>query len=462
MPAQREYPILYVDDESDNLSTFDLNFGDDFQVLTAESGPEALRTLNSKPVAVLVVDQRMPGMSGLETLERAKQEHPELVGVLLTAYREIEVLVEAVNSGHVYRYVQKPWDRRELAHVLEQAIEHFHLKQQNARLLTQLESMNAYLRGELESRGGSGELVGNSARLREAVGVVERVAPTLSTVLITGESGTGKELAARAIHHNSPRRDAPFVRVNLSSLAPTLLESELFGHEKGAFTGAVSQRAGRLELASGGTLFLDEIGELAPEMQVKLLRVLQEREFERVGGTRTVQVDFRLICATNKNLEKEVQEGRFREDLYYRVRVFPIHMPALRDRLEDIPLLAAHFLRSFSTRVGRAFAGFTPDALGLLMSYDWPGNVRELENVVERAMILSAGPDITAVDLEFLRPASAVADAEGLPEYLGKLESARLEESLRRNGGSVSKVAKELGIQRTTLYYRLKKYGLVQ
>ncbi len=461
MPAQRDYPILYVDDESDNLSTFDLNFGDDFQVLTANSGEEALQMLRQRPSAVLVVDQRMPGLSGLETLARAKAEHPELVGVLLTAYREIEVLVEAVNGGHVYRYVQKPWDRRELAHVLTQAVEHYHLVQQNTQLRGQLEAMNAYLRGELELASHGGELVGHSSRLRDALAVLDRLAPTLSTVLITGESGTGKELAAKAIHRNSPRRDRPFVRVNLSSLTSTLMESELFGHEKGAFTGATAQRAGRFELASGGTLFLDEIGELAPEMQVKLLRVLQEREFERVGGTSTVKVDIRLICATNKNLEKEVQEGRFREDLYYRVRVFPVHMPPLRERLDDIPLLAEHFLRSFSTRVGRAFAGFTPEALGILMSYDWPGNVRELENVVERAMILSAGPDVTGADLAFLSPAQATQATEGLPEYLEKLESARLEESLRRNGGSVAKVAKELGIQRTTLYYRLKKYGLV-
>lgn len=461
MPELREYPILYVDDEPDNLTTFDLNYGDEFVVLTAGGGQEALEVLRTRPVAVMVVDQRMPGMSGLETLSKARQAHPEIVGVLLTAYREIEVLVEAVNGGDVYRYVQKPWDRRELGQVLRQAVERYHLQRQNEMLRQQLAEMNRYLGGEVEREFHGGELVGKSAKLRSALEVVERVAPTLSTVLITGESGTGKELIARAIHRSSPRKDGPFVRVNLASLTPTLMESELFGHEKGSFTGASGQKIGRFELAHGGTLFLDEIGELAPEVQVKLLRVLQEREFERVGGTQTVKVDIRLLCATNKSLEGEVSAGRFREDLYYRVRVFPIHMPPLRERLEDVPLLAEHFLKSFAARVGRAFAGFTPEALGGLMAYEWPGNIRELENVVERAMILASGPEVTAADLAFLAPHTEAASPEGLPAYLEKLEAARLEESMKRNGGSVSKVAKELGIQRTTLYYRLKKYGLV-
>jgi len=467
VPAFKEYPILYVDDESDNLATFDLNFGDDFTVLTASSGAEALKVLDGRPVAVMVVDQRMPGMSGLETLASARERFPNLVGVLLTAYRDMEVLVGALNGGHVYRYVQKPWDRRELRSVLEQSIERFHLVTQNQELLGRLEELNSYLRSEVDRSLGSTELVGKSAALKAALNVIEKVAPTQSTVLITGESGTGKELAARAIHNGSARSKAPFIRVNLASLAPTLVESELFGHEKGAFTGASAARAGRLELANGGTLFLDEIGELTPEIQVKLLRVLQEREFERVGGTRTIKLDIRLVCATNKELEREVEAGRFREDLYYRVRVFPVHMPSLSQRMEDVPLLAGHFLNTFMTRVGKAFSGFTPEALGLLLAYRWPGNVRELENVVERAMILSSGPMISADDLAFMTVASGggaspEASPETLPAYLEQLESSRLAESLERNGGSVSKVAKELGIQRTTLYYRLKKYGLVK
>lgn len=456
-----DYPILYVDDEQDNLSTFELNFGDDFNVVTALGPEEALKVLEGRTFAVIVADQRMPGMTGLQLLARGALQQSPPVGVLLTAYREVDVLAEAVNSGTVWRYIQKPWDRRELVTSLRQAIEVFVLRDQNRRLLERLTELNRYLSSEVNQEFNSGELVGRSAKLRAALEVVEKVAPTQSTVLITGQSGTGKELVARAIHRLSSRAQQPFVRVNLASLSPTIIESELFGHEKGSFTGALARKQGRFELASSGTLFLDEIGELPPELQVKLLRVLQEREFERVGGAETVKVDIRLLCATNRNLEELIRQGRFREDLYYRVNVFPVNLPPLKDRKDDIPLLAEHFLSKFAPRVGRAFAGFTPEALTVLLQYDWPGNVRELENVVERAMIVSHGPEITAADMAFLAPAEAeVERIDGLPGFLEGLEKSQLAEALKRCNGSVTQASKELGINRTTLYYRLKKYGL--
>jgi transcriptional regulator with PAS, ATPase and Fis domain len=289
------------------------------------------------------------------------------------------------------------------------------------------------------------------------------VAPTRATVLISGESGTGKELAARAIHHQSSRKQGPFIRVNLGALPATLLESELFGHEKGAFTGAVAQKLGRFELAQGGTLFLDEIGDLPPETQVKLLRVLQEKEFERVGGTETVPVDVRVVAATNKNLDDLVQKGAFREDLYYRVRVFPIEMPSLRDRRSDIPILAQHFLRRFAGACGPATA-LDPDAVARLTAYNWPGNVRELENAMERALILSEDGHVRAEDLAFLEvegPRPLLPPNATLDDVLGSMEKHQLLDALERNTGSVSAMARELGINRTTLYYRLKKYGLM-
>jgi DNA-binding NtrC family response regulator len=405
-----KYPILVVDDEEDNLVAFEMNFAERFTVLTASSGAQALDILRGQRVSVMVVDQRMPGMNGTELLAGAVAVAPDAIGILLTAYRDIDVIITALHSGRVYRYLQKPWDPREVEVVLRQAIERHALVAENRQLTRRLQELSNHLGQEVDSQYNFGEMVGDSTRLREVQEVIKKVAPTRATVLISGESGTGKELAARAIHHQSSRKQGPFIRVNLGALPATLLESELFGHEKGAFTGAVAQKLGRFELAQGGTLFLDEIGDLPPETQVKLLRVLQEKEFERVGGTETVPVDVRVVAATNKNLDDLVQKGAFREDLYYRIRVFPIEMPSLRDRRSDIPILAQHFLRRF--------AG-------------------------------ACGP-------RPLLPPNATLD-----DVLGSMEKHQLLDALERNTGSVSAMARELGINRTTLYYRLKKYGLM-
>src|SRR3954469_3430106 len=332
-----KFPVLVVDDESDNLDAFRFNFGRAFKLHLAGSGEEALALARQHDLAVIVTDQRMPRMTGLELLKAAREVRPDAVGIIVTAFTDVDVLIESINLGRIYRYVTKPWDSKELRGVLTHAVERFALLRENRRLEEQLGAYVGMLSREAHGEFNFGAIVGESPALRDVLARVEQVAQTAATVLLRGETGTGKEMVARAIHINSARESRPFVRVNCAALASGVLESELFGHEKGAFTGAIGRRAGRFELADGGTLFLDECGDIAPEVQVKLLRVLQEREFERVGGTETVRVDVRVISATHRDLETLIGEGKFREDLYYRLNVFPITLPPLRDRLEDIP-----------------------------------------------------------------------------------------------------------------------------
>src|SRR6188508_792618 len=411
----KRYPILVVDDEQDNLDAFRFNFRKTFDILTATSGPEALSILAEKSVAVVVTDQRMPKMTGVELLREVRTRQPEAVGIILTAFTDVDVLIEAINLGQVYRYITKPWDAKEVRGVLQYAIERFHLQRENKKLAAQLAEYTGYLNQQLHGEFDFGNIIGDSSALREVLTKVEQVGPTASTVLLRGETGTGKELVAHAIHINSPRAEKPFVRVNCAALAPGVLESELFGHEKGAFTGAVARRAGRFELADGGTLFLDEVGDLPMEVQIKLLRTLQEREFERVGGTETLKVDVRVVSATNRNLETMIAEGKFREDLYYRLNVFPINLPPLRDRLEDLPILANHFISKFARQMGVPASGAAADGLQKLREYNWPGNVRELENIVERAMILARGAPLAATHLDFGRRAQPANQSGGVP-----------------------------------------------
>src|SRR4051794_627412 len=413
-----KYPVLVVDDESDNLDAFRFNFGRSFKLLLAGSGEEALALARSEDVAAIVTDQRMPKMTGLELLKAAREVRPDAVGIIVTAFTDVDVLIEAINLGRIYRYVTKPWDSKELRGILTHAIERFALLRENRRLQEQLSQYVGMLSSEAHGAFNFGAIVGESPALRDVLARVEQVAQTASTVLLRGETGTGKEMVARAIHINSARDGKPFVKVNCAALAPGVLESELFGHEKGAFTGAVARRLGRFELADGGTLFLDEVGDLPQDVQVKLLRVLQEREFERVGGTETVKVDVRVVSATHRDLEQLITAGEFREDLYYRLNVFPITLPPLRDRPGDIPLLCEHFIQKYAQSIGKRVRGLDPGALASLMAYPWPGNVRELENVIERAMILARGNELTATDLEFSRrpmpqPAYATAPAAG-------------------------------------------------
>src|SRR5206468_2227027 len=383
---------LLVDDEPDILRAFTFNYGDDFEVLTAGSGAQGLSLLETHEPAVIVADQRMPAMSGTEFLERSMAIRPDAVRIILTGYTDIDAIIQAINRSRIYRYVTKPWESEELRLTLRRAVETFHLVRENGRLVEELRranerlaAENAYLR-EIERPH---EIVGDSAAMRSVLELIARVTGSRTTVLLEGETGTGKELVARAIHAGGPRRDHLFVAVNCAALSEGLLESELFGHRRGAFTGATEDRKGLFEVASGGTLFLDEISETSAGLQAKLLRVLQEGEIRPVGENRARMVDTRVIVATNRNLEDELKAGRFRDDLYYRLRVFPIRLPPLRERREDIPALARHLLGRLARQVKKPVAEPTEETLALLARYPFPGNVRELANELELAVLLA-------------------------------------------------------------------------
>jgi DNA-binding NtrC family response regulator len=473
--ALSKFPILVVDDEHDNLDAFRFTFGKSFALHFALSGEEALSLAREHDVAVVVTDQRMPRMTGLELLRAARDIRPDAIGIIVTAFTDVEVLIESINLGRIYRYVTKPWDSKELRGILVQAVERFHLVRENRRLAEQLAAYAGFLSRDAHGEFNFGAIVGDSPPLRQVLTKVEQVAQTQATVLLRGETGTGKEMVARAIHINSAREARPFVRVNCAALAPGVLESELFGHEKGAFTGAVARRPGRFELANGGTLFLDEVGDLPLDVQVKLLRVLQEREFERVGGVETVKVDVRLISATHRDLERLIGEGKFREDLYYRLNVFPITMPPLRERPEDIALLVEHFIAKYAQSTGKLVRGADAGAIASLAAYPWPGNVRELENVVERAMILAASDVLTSTDLDFghrhntplsVVPSpgstgiSPIDSGRSLVRRLSEQERAEIVTAVEQAAGNIAHAARALGINRSTLYYRMRKHGL--
>jgi two-component system NtrC family response regulator len=387
--------ILIIDDEKNYLIVLQALLSDaGYEVLTTDDANKALEMVQSQDLDLVITDMRMPDMDGMEFLARLHGQWPELPVIMMTAYATVQKAVEAMKRG-AFDYITKPFKNEELKLTVRKAIDMHRLVREN-RLLTH----------ELQQRFSFGNIVGRSKSMRTVYELIEKVAQTRATVLITGESGTGKELIARSLHFNSPRRDKPFISVSCSALPESLLESELFGHERGAFTGAYTLRKGRFELADGGTLFLDEVGDMAPALQVKLLRVLQEMNFERVGGTKTIHVDARVLAATNRDLKREVEQGRFREDLYYRLRVVQIEVPALRERRDDIPLLVHHFLRKAASANGLPAKPVSEEALRLLCQYEWTGNVRELENTVERAVILCDGDAIRPQDLpEELRAA---------------------------------------------------------
>lgn len=470
----KDFAILVVDDEADNREIFRLNFRREFNLRLASNGQEALDLLKKEDIAVVVTDHRMPGMTGLELLQEVMASHPESIRIMLTAYTETELLLKGINEGQIYRYIVKPWDASDMRVTLRRAIERYHLEAENRRLVEQLRQVNAYLRAEVEHDWS--QVIGADEGLSETMDMVSKVAKTRATVLLRGESGTGKELIARAIHQASPRKNNPLIKVNCAAIPENLLESELFGVEKGAYTGATSSRKGRFELANGGTIFLDEIGDMSPALQVKLLRVLQEQEIERLGGTKTISIDARVIAATNRNLEDMIQTKTFREDLFFRLNVFPIKLPPLRHRLQDIPKLAEFFIQRYAPAAGKRL-GVTDEALERLRSYPWPGNVREFENVIERSTILASGEKITVNDLRFLdayafavnreeneakgeTQTHALAADVPLPETLKELERKELIRAMETAKGSKAKAARELGINRSTLYYRLRKHGL--
>ena len=424
-----------------------------FEVVEADSGEKALQLLEQFAFDIVITDLRMPGIDGTRVIETALQRYPGIVGIVITGYGTMKDAVDAIKRG-ASDFIAKPFQFDELMHVLQKAIEQ-----------RQLKSENAYLRSQLEERHQFGGILGRSRPMRALFQLLETVARSASTILITGETGTGKEMVARAIHHSSPRRGFRFVALNCGAIPETLLEAELFGHVKGAFTGAIGTRQGRIEQAHKGTLFLDEVGTMSPGLQMKLLRALQEREFERIGDNRTIKVDVRFIAATNSDLGKMVAEGTFREDLYYRLNVIPIELPPLRERRDDIPLLVSHFLEKFAA--GGAMH-VSQQAIRALMAYGWPGNVRQLENAIERAVALGAGRseiDITDLPNEVQAIPQAVAapfvefpdEGLDLPEYLAAIERDLIQRSLERTGGNRNKAAALLRIKRTTLVEKLKR-----
>ncbi len=443
--------ILVVDDEEqmrDLLAKVLERKG--YQVAVCSNGLEALASLEKEPADLVITDVRMPGLSGMEALKAVKELNADIVVLIMTAFGSIDQAVQAVKEG-AYDYINKPFKIEEMLLTIEKALDERRLRHEVTAL-----------RQELHTRYRFENLIGKSRAMQEVFSLIEQVAGSRSTVMVYGKSGTGKELVAKAVHYNSPRAGKAFVAVNCAAIPAELLESELFGHEKGAFTGAIATKVGKFELASGGSLFLDEVGSMRLDLQAKILRALQEREIERVGGTRTIKIDVRVIAATNRDLKKAVEDGTFREDLYYRLNVVPITLPDLKDRQEDVPLLANHFVQKFGPESNPNVREISKEAMAVLLSYAWPGNVRELENVIERAVTLGRGPAIVPADL----PTHLTGGSDPLDHALAKeatLEDLEREDIgliLRRTKGHQIRAASILGIDRRTLYRKIRRYKL--
>jgi len=442
--------ILIVDDEKVvRESLFHWFEEEGYTVDTAESGEDALRKFEKGKFDLFLLDMKMPGMSGLELLKKIKESDPDSIVILITAFASVPTAITALKDG-AYDYVTKPVDPDELAHLVKKAVEQRELKIENEQLKEKIEEINK-----------PDNLIGESQQMKRIFDLIHTVAPTDTTVMIRGESGTGKELVAKAIHINSKRKYFPIVTVNCGALAETLLESELFGHEKGAFTGAHFKRKGKFEMADGGTIFLDEVGSVSPKMQVELLRVIETKQFSRVGGNQIINSDFRVITATNEPLEDLVKAGKFREDLYYRLNVFSIIVPPLRERREDIPLLAHFFLNRFSTSMNKPIKNISKEALDFLVKYDWRGNVRELENAVERAVVVGKESSIKVEDLPF-HVSSNQFEGNGDGKSLSAIEKKHILNVLCENNWNISRSAHILEIDRVTLYNKINKYGLRQ
>jgi two-component system, NtrC family, response regulator HupR/HoxA len=455
--------VLIVDDEPRVLDALEAILAAEFPVVRADHGEEALGVLERQDVAVILTDNRMPGMTGVELLRRSQEIAPHAIRIVLTAYTDVDSLMEAINTGRIYHFIPKPWDPPEVLVVVRRAAERYELARENARLKDELElACNAMQREASAARErplSLEKVVGAQSGLRAAVELARRVLDGDTTVLLLGETGTGKELFARLIHENSPRRAARFVAQNCGALTESLLESELFGHARGAFTGATGERKGLFEEADGGTIFLDEVGEMPTPMQLRLLRVLQEGEIRRVGTSSDRKVNVRVIAATNADLDAEVGGGRFRKDLYYRLNVFPIRLPALRERSEDIPALADYFLRLHRQRARRVVPSISPEALRCLRGYPFPGNVRELENEIERAVALADdGRPIGAEHLSdrIRQAAETPAASLTLNEAIERLKVRMIDDALRECG-SKTRAAERLGLSRQSLQQMLRR-----
>ncbi len=443
------YRILIVDDER---SQRDMLAGslekEGYSVATAESGFKTIELCENKYFEVALIDLKMPGMDGIELLQKLKELNPEIQVIMITAHGSVETAVEAMRVG-AYHYVNKPINLDELKLNITKALENHHLLAENK-----------YLKGELEDKYRDVHIIGESKAIKDVLSTVSRVAKSKSTILIRGESGTGKELVARAIHALSDRAEKRIIPVSCAALPETLLESELFGHEKGAFTGAVRRKEGRFELADGGTLFLDEVGDISLETQVKILRAIESEEFERLGAKETLKVDVRIISATNQDLEKKINEGTFREDLYYRLNVISIFIPPLRERKEDLMLLVDHFIKKANQKCGKSIKGITTEVKDIILNYDWPGNVRELENTIERGVVLSRTEVIDKTDLPYF---GLVKSKETLPSTsltLKDMEKSHILNALEKTDWNLGKTADMLGIHRNTLRLKMKEYRI--
>jgi DNA-binding NtrC family response regulator len=437
--------ILIVDDELSVRDSLTKWFREDgYRTEAAADAKEALEKLKPGVWDIIFLDIKLPGMDGMELQQRIKGIDPNITIIMITAYATVDTAVKSLKEG-AYDYVTKPVDPDYLSHLVANVVKQRHLLSENLQLKERIQELY-----EID------QIVGDSPAMTKVFDLIKTVAPTDTTVMIRGESGTGKELIARAIHSNSPRRFFPIITVNCGGLTEGLTESEFFGHEKGAFTGALYRRKGKFEMANGGTIFLDEVGNIDAKAQADLLRVIETKQFARVGGDEIIKVDFRLICATNRDLELAVKEGKFREDLYYRLNVFSISISPLRERRSDIPLLCDHFLKKLARSINKPANEFAADAMERLKSYDWPGNVRELRNAIERAVVVAKGPTITAEDLPIPSTPKAVADGKSLEA----VESAHIKNVLEQMEWNITRSAETLGIDRATLYHKIKKYGL--
>jgi len=449
--------ILIVDDEKNYLLVLEaLLSAEGYETITAQNGGDALRLIDGADLDLVLTDMKMPGLSGMDLLVECKKRKPELPVIMMTAYGTIEMAVEAMKK-QAYDYITKPFQNEELKLTIKKALDNYRLVKENRRLSEALSERHRFR-----------NIIGKSRPMLRIYDLVDKVAQSRASVLITGPSGTGKELIAKAIHYEGPRRERPFISVNCGALTETLLESELFGHEKGAFTGAFALKKGRFELADEGTLFLDEVGDMPPPLQVKLLRVLQEMEFERVGGTKTMKVDVRVLSASNRNLKEDVSNEVFREDLYYRLNVIHIDVPPLRERMEDIRLLVNHFIEKYGKEAGKEKIELSPEGWKALYAYPWPGNVRELENVIERAVVLNSGGVIELKDLpaEFSQNPEGL-DVEGfippdasLQTTLEEIEEKMIRRALSHAGNVQSHAAEKLGITKSLIQHKMKKYNI--
>ena len=438
--------ILVVDDELSVRDSLTKWFeADGYRVDSAEDATAAMVKLREQSWDVILLDIKMPGMDGIEFNRQIKQVDKDVIVIIMTAYASVDTAVEALKDG-VFDYVVKPIDPDDFAHIIRNAIEKRRLSQENVQLRQKIEDLTS-----------PDEIIGTSPKLKRVMEMIATVAGTDATVMIRGESGSGKELVSRAIHSNSPRRYAPIISINCGAMTETLLESELFGHEKGSFTGAIAQRKGKLERADKGTIFFDEIGNISLKMQMDLLRVIETKQFTRIGSDKPINVDFRIISATHKNLEEAIANGEFREDLYFRLNVFTIDIPPLRERQDDIPLLAMYFLKNYADSMAKNVDGISKEAMDMLLAYEWPGNVRELRNVVERSVVLCGKSEIQSGDLSF---PFAYRAKESVGDSLEDAEKIHIARILEREGWNISQAAHVLGIDRTTLYSKIKKFQL--